>query len=76
MNEVQIKDKTAYIAVEPIAVGVPTAAKLLGISDHSLYDIINSEGFPSFKIGGRVLVSVEGLRKWVEARTSSEPGKS
>lgn len=72
MNEVQIKDKSAILAVEPVAVGVPTAAKLLGLSDRALYDIINSEGFPSFKIGGRVLVSVEGLRQWVRDRAGSK----
>lgn len=34
-------------------------------------NINNREGFPSFKLGGRTLVSVEGLREWVKAQAAS-----
>ncbi len=61
-------DKMFGIVIEPIAVTVQNAAKLLGISDRTLYDMTNMEGFPAFKIGNRTLISVEGLREWVRDR--------
>lgn len=61
-------DKLTGIVMEPIAVTVQNAAKLLGISDRTLYDMTNMEGFPAFKIGNRTLISVEGLREWVRDR--------
>ena len=52
-------------SLEPICIGVTEAARLLGISKPSLYQIVNREDFPSFKLGGRTLISTEGLRAWV-----------
>ena len=55
--------------LEPIAVSVPEAARLLGVSKPTIYQYIHSEGFPAFKLGGRTLVSVDGLREWVAKQT-------
>ncbi len=65
-------DKLIGIVMEPIAVSIQNAAKLLGISDRTLYDMTNMEGFPAFKIGNRTLISVEGLREWVQERVSPQ----
>ncbi len=51
--------------LEPLAVSAPEAARLLGISKPKVYELMGQEGFPSFKLGGRTLVSVDGLREWV-----------
>lgn len=56
--------------LEPLAISAPEAARLLGVSKPTIYQYINREGFPSFKLGGRTLVSVEGLREWVKAQTA------
>ena len=48
-----------------IAVSVPEAARMLGVSRPKVYELIRLEGFPAFKLGGRTLVSVDGLRQWV-----------
>lgn len=56
---------------EPFAVSVAEAARLLGVSRPTIYGLIHTEGFPSFKLGGRTLVSVEGLRDWVQRQTLS-----
>ena len=61
-------DKLTGIVMEPVAVSIQNAARLLGISDRTLYDMTNMEGFPAFKIGNRTLISVEGLREWVRER--------
>lgn len=61
-------DKLTGIVMEPVAVSIQNAARLLGISDRTLYDMTNMEGFPAFKVGNRTLISVEGLREWVRER--------
>lgn len=51
--------------LEPLAYSVNEAAQALGVSKPTLYKYVNREDFPSFKVGGRTLISVEGLRGWV-----------
>ena len=51
-----------------VAVSVSVAAKMLGVSRPTVYQYMNARDFPAFKIGGRVLVSVDGLREWVNTR--------
>ena len=55
--------------LEPLAVSAPEAARLLGISKPKVYELMGQEGFPSFKLGGRTLVSVDGLREWVRTQS-------
>lgn len=55
--------------MEPLAVSVSKAAEMLGISRPKIYDLMRQEGFPSFKVGGRTLVSVEGLKMWIREQT-------
>lgn len=54
--------------IEPLAVSAAEAARILGISRPKVYDLIHQRGFPAFKVGGRTLISVEGLRRWVAAQ--------
>ena len=55
--------------LEPIFISVTEAARLLGLSKPTLYKYVNREDFPSFKLGGRMLVSTEGLKKWIRKQT-------
>lgn len=52
--------------LEPLAVSTTEAARLLGISRPTLYRLMNRSDFPSFHVGNRVLVSVAGLREWID----------
>lgn len=52
--------------MEPLTYSVNEAAKVLGVSKPTLYKYVNREDFPSFKLGNRTLISVEGLRMWVQ----------
>lgn len=54
---------------EPLAYSADEAAKVLGVSKPTLYMYINREDFPSFKLGGRTLISADGLREWVQKQT-------
>lgn len=51
--------------MEPMAVSAPEAARLLGVSKPTLYELMGREDFPAFKLGRRTLISVDGLREWV-----------
>ena len=50
-------------------VGVEDACLLLGVSRSIFYKLIHRADFPAFKVGGRMLVNVDGLRRWVDAQT-------
>lgn len=51
--------------LDPLAVSPAECARLLGVSRPKVYDLINRRDFPSFKVGTRTLISVEGLRAWI-----------
>lgn len=52
--------------LEPLAVSAAEAARLLGVSKPMIYQYIHQDGFPAFKLGNRTLISVDGLRQWVQ----------
>lgn len=60
--------------VEKLAYSPAEAAQVLGISRPTIYTLLNQNDFPSFHVGSRVLVSVDGLKKWVEKQ--AEGGES
>lgn len=51
--------------IAPLAVSAAEAARMLDISKPTLYKLIRQQDFPSFRVGGRTLISVDGLRDWV-----------
>lgn len=57
---------------EPLAISAPEAARLLGVSKPTIYQYIKREDFPSFKLGSRTLVSLEGLREWVKRQVDAQ----
>lgn len=58
--------------IERMAYSADETAAALGVSKPTVYALIRSQGFPAFKIGGRTLISVEGLREWVARQTGVE----
>lgn len=54
---------------EKMTLSVTEAAELLGVSRPTVYQLIRSDGFPSFKIGTRTLISRVGLARWIEQQT-------
>ena len=50
----------------PLFLNAETAAKLLGISISSMYELMHEKGFPVLKIGTRLVVPREKFRSWVE----------
>lgn len=50
----------------PLFLNAETVAKLLGISISSSYELMHKKGFPSLRIGSRLIVPKEKFREWVE----------
>ena len=55
--------------MDKLAYSITEAAHVLGVSRPTVYALIKQPGFPVFQIGGRKLVSVEGLRDWIRSQT-------
>ena len=60
--------------LKPLAVGTTEAARLLGVSRPTLYQLLNRADFPSFRVGNRVLISVAGLQAWIDRQTKEDVG--
>ena len=60
--------------LDPLAVSAAEAARLLGVSRPTLYQLLSRADFPSFRVGGRVLVSVAGLQDWIDRQTKEAVG--
>lgn len=63
-------------STEPVAVSASEAARLLGVSRPTVYKLIGRADFPAFKVGNRTLVSVDGLRRWVDSQVENGAGAS
>ena len=63
--------ESVYTAYEdlPLFLNAETVAKLLGISISSIYELMHEKGFPSLRIGSRLIVPKEKFRAWVEEKT-------
>ena len=58
--------------IEPLTISTTEAARLLGVSRPTVYQMMRRADFPAFKCGERTLISVEGLRQWVKDQTKKE----
>ena len=56
----------------PLFLNAETAAKLLGVSISSMYELMHEKGFPVLRIGSRLVIPKEKLQAWVEQRTVGE----
>jgi len=53
----------------PMFINANLLSQLFGVSRASAYELMREKGFPSFRIGKRILVSKEDLKTWIESRT-------
>lgn len=63
------------MTVEPLAVDVTEAARLIGISRAKAYELVMAGTIQSFRVGTRRIVGVESLRDWMRQEIAdSTPG--
>lgn len=63
--------KSIYTSYDelPLLLNAKQLGDLLGVSDSSVYELIQGDGFPSLRIGKRIVIPKEELREWITART-------
>lgn len=59
---------TSYDAL-PLTLTAPEVGEVLGISRASAYELVRSKGFPSMRIGTRILVPKDKFLAWIDAQT-------
>lgn len=50
---------------EKVLVGAKEAAEMMNVSMPTFYQLAAMDGFPAFRVGKKILVSVDGLKSWV-----------
>lgn len=65
MNETKYKEYSDL----PMMLTVPEMGEALGISRAAAYQLVRSKGFPSMKIGTRILVPKDKFIKWIDEQT-------
>ena len=55
-----------------LTLNVVQVAAVLGISRAGAYELVHSEGFPTLKIGSRIVVPKDKLREWIDANTTQK----
>ncbi len=53
----------------PLFLNAKTVAKVLGVSLSSGYELMHEDGFPTLRIGSRMVVPKEKFVQWVEEHT-------
>lgn len=56
----------------PLMLNVVQVAAVLGISRAGAYELVHSEGFPTLKIGSRIVVLKDKLWEWIDANTAQK----
>ena len=57
----------------PLLLNVKQLADLLGVSDSSVYELIQEDDFPSLRIGKRIVIPKEELREWISTHAKEVP---
>ena len=56
----------------PVTLSVEQAAEVLSISPVSLYKLIRKDStFPAMKLGRRIVIPKEKLKKWIDGKVNS-----
>lgn len=53
----------------PLFLNAEIVARVLGVSPSSGYELMHEQGFPSLRIGSRIVIPKEAFIRWVEEHT-------
>ena len=63
-----LPNQTSYDQL-PLMMNANTLAKTLGISRAGAYELMHAKGFPTLRIGKRMMVGKEQFIKWVNSNS-------
>lgn len=55
--------------VLPLFLNAEIVAAVLGVSSSSAYELMHEPGFPTLRVGSRMVVPKEKFMQWVEAQS-------
>lgn len=58
--------------MEKATMSVQELSAQMGISLPKAYELVKSEGFPSIRIGTRILIPVDAFREWLVIASNKE----
>ena len=53
----------------PLFLNAKILAEVLGVAPSSAYELMHEKGFPTLKVGNRLLVEKSKFKEWVERNT-------
>jgi len=53
-------------SMDKLTVTVEEMAEIVGVSRPTAYDLIHKEGFPTVRIGRRIVIPLDSLKRWLE----------
>ena len=68
-NEMRESKFKNYDAL-PLTLTAPEVGEVLGISRAAAYELVRSKGFPSMRIGTRILVPKDKFIQWIDQQRS------
>ena len=54
------------IEIKPLTYSVAEAAKVLGVSKQTMYDVCHVDDFPVIRIGRCIKIPIEAFHIWIE----------
>ncbi len=59
--------------ISRLALTVPEAAEAIGVSPRQIYNLARDYGLPTIKLGGRRLVRLADLERWLSEQPTATP---
>lgn len=60
--------------MEKLTLTVSDVQHALGISKNAAYELANSAGFPTIRLGRKILIPREAFLRWLDAQTDQVAG--
>jgi len=65
-------NQTSYEQL-PLMLNANQLAAILGISRAGAYELMHSKGFPTLRIGKRMMVQKDQLARWIDRQSGGTP---
>lgn len=58
--------------IDKVALSLTECAAMMGIGRSKMHELARADGFPTVKVGRRVLVPVDALKAWLNEQVANE----
>lgn len=62
------------VSMKKLTLSIQEVANVLGVSRPTVYKLAHMPDFPAFHLRGRVVISADGLERWVEVMSQKGVG--